>query len=153
LLFVAEHRGGPLKKEQHRQLIRWAYLCSEHVLHLFGDVIDERIIHAIDIAKKWEKGEVSVGDARKASVRILELARELSNPTSIAVARSVGHTVATAHMADHSLGGALYALKAIKSLGQSIEDEREWQNALLPQEVRDLVLENRPIKEKPFGLL
>lgn len=151
--FVAEHRGGPLKKEQHRQLIRWAYLCSEHVLHLFGDVIDERIIHAIDIAKKWEKGEVSVGDARKASVRILELARELSNPTSIAVARSVGHTVATAHMADHSLGGALYALKAIKSLGQSIEDEREWQNALLPQEVRDLVLENRPIKEKPFGLL
>ncbi|MFN4151335.1 MAG: putative immunity protein [Candidatus Sericytochromatia bacterium] len=151
--FVAEHRGGPLKKEQHRQLIRWAYLCSEHVLNLFGDVIDERIIHALDIAKKWEKGEVSVGEARKSSVRILELARELSNPTSIAVARSVGHTVATAHMADHSLGGALYALKAIKSLGQSIDDEREWQNSLLPQEIRDLVLENRPIKEKPFGLL
>jgi hypothetical protein len=43
--------------------------------------------------------------------------------TAIAVARSVGHAVATAHIADHSLGAAWYALKAVKSAGKSIGEE------------------------------
>jgi len=34
--FIAEHRGGPLKKEQHYQLIKWACDCAEHVLCLFN---------------------------------------------------------------------------------------------------------------------
>jgi hypothetical protein len=37
-----------------------------------------------------------------------------SNAVSVALARAVGHAVATAHMADHSLRAADYALKAIK---------------------------------------
>lgn len=32
--FVAMHRGGPLKKEQHIQLMKRAIQCSEHVLDL-----------------------------------------------------------------------------------------------------------------------
>ena len=72
---------------------------------------------------------------------ILEaLAKESSNPTAIAVARSVGHAVATAHAADHSLGAALYALKAVKSAGKSIEAERDWQDKQLPIEIKDLIL-------------
>jgi hypothetical protein len=41
--FIAEHRGGSLKKEQHYQLIQWACDFAEHVLHLFGKNIDERL--------------------------------------------------------------------------------------------------------------
>ena len=52
----------------------------------------------------------------------------LSNPISIAVARSIGQAVATAHMADHSLGAAIYALKAVKFADKSIDAERKWQN-------------------------
>ena len=106
--FVAEHRGGPLKKEQHYQLIKWACDCAEHVLHLFGEKIDERLINALCVAKEWKQGNASVGDARKASLDAIATANKSSNPTAIAVARSVGHAVATAHMADHSLGAALY---------------------------------------------
>jgi pullulanase/glycogen debranching enzyme len=141
--FVAEHRGGPLKKEQHYQLINWACDCAEHVLHLFSERIDDRLRDALRVAKDWKQGKASVGDARKASLDAIAVANESSNPTSIAVARSVGHAVATAHMADHSLGAALYALKATKNAGISLDEERKWQNEQLPSEIADLVISTR----------
>lgn len=144
--FIAEHRGGPLKKEQHRQLIKWACDCAEHVLPLFGEVTDERLIKAILVARAWEQGKASVGDARKASVGAHALARESSNPASIAAARAAGHAVATAHMADHSSGAADYALKAVKNAGESVETERKWQDEQLPSEIRELVLTARRIR-------
>ena len=146
--FIAEHRGGLLKKEQHRQLIQWSCDCVEHVLPLFGDISDERLENAIRVAKKWARGEATVGDARKASLQAIAAARESSSAIAIAAARSVGHAVATAHMADHSLGAALYALKAVKNAGKSIDAEREWQNEQLPPEIMELVLSARSKKEK-----
>ena len=141
--FIAEHRGGPLKKEQHYQLIQWACDCAEHVLHLFGENIDEQLKNALCVAKEWKQGISSVGDARKAAVGAHMVAREASNPRAIAVARSVGHAVATAHIADHSLGAAWYALKAVKNAGRSIDAERKWQDEQLPSEIKELVLTAR----------
>ena len=137
--FVAEHRGGPLKKEQHRQLINWACKCAGHVLPLCGDTPDKRLVNALLVAGEWEKGNASVGDARKAASSAIAVANESSNLVSIAVARAIGHAVATAHMADHSLGGALYALKAVKIAGKSVEAERNWQKKQLPPEIMYLI--------------
>jgi hypothetical protein len=141
--FIAEHRGGLLKKEQHYQLMQWACDCAKHVLPLFGDTIDERLRSALKVAKAWRQGNASVGDARKASVAAHAVARESPNPAAVAVARSVGQAVATAHMADHSLGAAWYALKAVKSAGKPIEAERKWQDDQLPAEIKELVLTAR----------
>jgi len=49
-------------------------------------------------------------------------------------------------MADHALGAALYALKAVKSAGKSIEAERKWQKEQLPSEIKELVLNTVPGK-------
>lgn len=138
--FVAEHRGGPLGKEQHYQLSKWACDCSQHVLDLLGDHVDERLTEALEVARKWRKGEASVGESRKASVLSHSVARESDNLTDISIARSIGHAVATAHMADHSLGGAYYALKAIKNENRSVQKEMEWQQKQLPIEIRELVI-------------
>jgi hypothetical protein len=150
--FIAEHRGGLLKKAQQRQLIMWACGCSKHVMPFFGEKVDDRLNNALRVAKEWGKGNASVGDARKASLEAIAVANECSDPVSIAVARSVGHAVATAHMADHSLGAALYVLKAVKSAGKSMEEEREWQNEQLPREIRELVLTSRREKESALGI-
>lgn len=141
--FIAEHQDGPLKKEQHFQLMQWACDCAKHVLPLYGETRDERLRNALKVAKEWNQGNASVGDARKASVGAHAVARESSNPTVIAVARSVGHAAATAHMADHSLGAAWYALKAVKSAGKSIDAERKWQDEHLPSGIKELVLTAR----------
>jgi hypothetical protein len=149
--FIAEHRGGLLKKDQHRQLINWACICCEHVLPLCNETVDERLINALLIAKEWSSGNAKVGDAMKASVASHATAREYVNPISIAVARSVGQAVASAHMADHSLGAAMYALKAVKIAKKSIEAERKWQNEQLPSEIKKLVLSLRIEKEQSFN--
>ena len=156
--FVAVHRGGLLTKDNHHKLIRWARECSNHVLLLLNDGnIDTRLLHALHVAKEWENGNVPVGDAMKASVGAHAVAREASNPVSIAVARSIGHAVATAHMADHSLGGPLYALKAVKNAGGSVDNERAWQNEQLqrlqlPADLVELVLMTMMVKEKAFKI-
>ena len=140
--FVAEHRGGPLTKDQHKQLILWACKCVENVLPLISD-IDERLTNAIKTAKEWTKNNASVGDARNASFDAIAVANKLTNPIEIAVARSVGHTVATAHMADHSLRAAEYALKAIKLADKSIDIERKFQDKHLSLDITELVLSAR----------
>ena len=145
--FVAAHLGGLLSKEHHRLLINWAHICATHILSDFGQSIDERLNNALKSAKAWEQEEISVGEARNASLEAIAVANENSNPISIAVARSVGHAVATAHMADHSLRAADYALKAIKISGQSVDAERKWQDEQLPTSIKDLVLSAR--NEKP----
>jgi hypothetical protein len=152
--FVAAHRGGPLTKKNHHKLIRWARECSEHVLPLVEN-IDQRLIHALDVATDWENENASTGDAMKASRGAHAAAREYTNPVSTAVSRSVGHAVATAHMADHSLGAALYALKSVKLAGKSVDKERKWQNKKLqklPAEIFELVQTTMTIKEKSFKM-
>jgi hypothetical protein len=46
-------------------------------------------------------------------------------------------------MADHSLGAALYALRAAKAAGEPVERERKWQDGQLPRGIRRLVLSAR----------
>jgi hypothetical protein len=59
----------------------------------------------------------------------------------------VGQAVATAHMADHALGAAWYALKAVKNAGKSPDAERRWQDEQLPLEIMDLILSARKSKK------
>ena len=148
--FIAEHRGGPLTKENHRRLIRWARECSEHVLPLIDTEIDKRLIYALEIAKAWENGNVPTGAAVKASVGAHAVARQSNDPVYKAVARSIGQSVATAHMADHSLGGAFYALKAVKLANGNIDVERKWQTgklAELPSDIRQIMSTMWKMKE------
>lgn len=145
--FIAAHRGGPLTKQQHYLLIHLACSYAEHLFPLIGNQVDICLQDALAIAKLWTQGAATVGDARKASVAAHAYARSLTNPVEIAVARAVGHAVATAHMADHSLGPAYYALKAVKSAGQSVEVERKWQDEQIPTEIRELYLSAREIRK------
>lgn len=142
--FVAEHRGGPLGLAEHRLLALWAADCAEHVLPAFTVHSDDaRPTLAVSVARAWAHGEVSVGHAQKASVAAHAAARGVREGAAIAAARAAGHAAATAHMADHALGAAYYALKAVQSSKRSIEDERAWQDEKLPDEIRELVLSGR----------
>ncbi|MEI6752414.1 MAG: putative immunity protein [Paludibacter sp.] len=138
--FVALHRGGNLSVEHHRLLIHWAICCAEHVLKLCDNSYIGRLRHVLSVAKEWEKGMTTTGMARKASLEAISIANESTDTVSVAVARSVGHAVATAHMADHSFFALEYALKAFKLAGLSVENERNRMNDFLPNEISELVL-------------
>jgi len=100
----------------HRLLAAWAADCAQRVLHLFESVsTDDGPLCAIETARTWSRGEVSVGTAQKAAV-------------------------ATAHMADHSMGAAIYVIKALTAAGQPVEDEKQWQINHLPESLRTEML-------------
>lgn len=150
--FKALHSGGSLSVEHHLLLARWACNCAGHVMLLRGEEPDPRIEQVLITAKAWYDGSATVGDARQVSLKAISLANESTNPVLVALARCAGHAAATAHMADHALEAAMYALKAVKLAGKPVEAEREWQNSQLPEEIRNLILSARQEKESHFRL-
>jgi len=147
--FVAEHRGGPLSKDHHRLLALWAAGCAEHVLQaLWTATDDNRTWEAVRLARAWAAGEIPVGDAQRAALAAHAAARACTNAAAQAAARSAGHAVATAHMADHSLGAAGYALKACQLADLPADDERHWQDQQLPPSLVQLVLSARAARRE-----
>ncbi len=140
--FVAAHRGGPLDRESHRLLARWAADCAESVLPLFARCSDDgRPGRAIEVARAWAGGEVPTGAAMKASLAAHAAARAVKDPTAIAGARAAGQAVATAHCADHCMGALLYALKALAAAGLPTRSELQTRLEKLPVGLRKPVSE------------
>ena len=149
--WVLEHRGGALKKEQQKQLVKWAIDCVNHILPLLDNNVNEKIINAINTGNNWIIGNAKTGDAIKSAREILKYVRTLDNELEIAITRAAGHAVATAHMADHSMGAAKYCLDAIKIIGGSIENEVKWQIKNIPNGLEELVLEGLKNKNIIMG--
>jgi hypothetical protein len=142
--FVAVGRGGSLRVEHHHQLAAWAADCAAHVLRLFiASSADDRPQRGVEAARAWAAGALSVGDARTAALDAHAAARTAAGDAAAAAARAAGHAAATAHMADHCLGAAAYALKAVAAAGISSANERIWQDQNLSAGIRELVLSAR----------
>ena len=141
--FIANHAGGLLTIENHKLLIIWAIKCVEHAIEIgFLKNIDQRALNAIQIAKEWEKGKVTVGDARNAAFSAHNAARENPEQFDKAIIRACGHTVATAHMADHSLKAKEYILKGLKYIVDKNDYEKEkiWQIENADSRIKELIL-------------
>jgi hypothetical protein len=96
--------------------------------------------------------------ARTAAFAAHDAAREAFGAAKEA-ARAAGHAVAVAHMADHELGAASYAIRAARAAADP--DDRDdagraecrWQRAQLPSEIRELVLDDQRLRnEKCWSL-
>ena len=150
--YKAVHRGGPLDLARHRQLAVWAADCAEHVLGLFevNCPHDDRPRRAIETARAWVAGTVSVGAARTAAFAAHAAARATAGAAQDA-ARAAGHAVATAHMADHAPGPALYAVRAVRAAAgaEAAEEERAWQLQRLPTAIKPLVVST--LKTRKFA--
>src|SRR2546423_9831766 len=67
--FITVRRGGTLVDSDHQLLALWAAACAEHVLYLFEAMRpdDPRPRHAIDQARAWVRGELTMSEARAAA--------------------------------------------------------------------------------------
>ena len=153
--FVTVRRGGTLEDGHHRLLAAWAADCAEHILVLFSaqHPQDDRPRQAIEQARAWSRGEISLTQARQAAVAAHAAARTASGAAREA-ARAAGHAAATAHMADHELGAAAYALRAVRAASppdqrdEISRKECQWQRAQLPAAIRDLVLSDEKLRNR-----
>ena len=139
--WVLEHRGGTLKIEHQKLLMKWAIDCVVHLLPLLNNNINEKINNALNIGNNWIIGNVKTGDVINCSREIVKYVKTLDNNIEIALTRAAGHAVATAHMSDHSMEVVYYGIKAIKYKGGIIETEIKWQIENIPKDIKELVIE------------
>lgn len=134
----------------HHLLALWAATCAEHVLYLFESEkpSDSRPRHAIEQARAWARGEITMSQARAAAGHAMAAARDLSGAARHA-AYAAGQAAAVAHVAAHELGAAAYAIKAACAAAPEGEGEStgqfecRWQREQLPDEIRELVLDDQ----------
>ena len=158
--FVTIRRGGTLDDETHHLLAVWSADCAARVLHLFEceHPGDGRPRMAVNQAYAWARGEITMTQARAAAYAAHDAAKGAVGAAREA-ARSAGHAVATAHMADHELGGAAYAIRAIRAaVGPDERDEAgraecRWQQSHLPSAIRELVLDDMRLRTKKLWSL
>ena len=151
---VTIRRGGTLTDDDHHLLALWAATCAEHVLELFEAVrpSDPRPRLAIEQARAWARGEVRMSQARAAGGHAMAAARDLRGPARFA-AYAAGQAAVVAHVAEHELGAAAYAIKAVGVGAEATggrgaaeaarKAECLWQREQLPAAIRDLVLDDQ----------
>ena len=148
--FITVRRGGTLLDADHQLLARWAADCAEHVLHHFERVRpdDHRPRQAIEGTHAWVRGEVRMSEARKAAFASNAAARTVGGAAKLA-ALAGGQAAAVPHVAAHDLGAAAYAIRAVGEAAPKSErdvaarEECRWQRELLPDAIRDLVLDDQ----------
>src|SRR5262249_29691575 len=151
--FITVRRGGTLVDSDHQLLALWAATCAEHVLHLFEALRphDLRPRHAIDQARAWVRGEITMSQARPAAGHAQAAARDLRGAARHA-AYAAGQAAVVAHVAAHELGAAAYAIKAVRAAAPKGEGESAgrleclWQREQLPEAIRELVLDDQPLR-------
>lgn len=151
--YITLRRGGTLTDPDHHLLALWAATCAEHVLELFESERpeDPRARRAIEHARAWVRGEVTMMESRAAGGHAMGAARELRGAARYA-AYSAGQAAAVAHVAAHDLGAAAYAIKAVKAAGPVDEAaaaarmECQWQREQLPEDIRDLVIDSQSLR-------
>jgi thymidine phosphorylase len=150
---VTIRRGGTLTDADHRLLALWAASCAEHVLGHFESARpgDLRPRHAIEHARAWVRGEVTMMRARAAGGQAMGAARDLRGAARHA-AYAAGQAGAVAHVAAHDLGAAAYAIKAARAAAPADLSEAagrlecQWQRDQLPAAIRELVLDDQRLR-------
>ncbi|MFN8512749.1 MAG: hypothetical protein U0841_09210 [Chloroflexia bacterium] len=151
--FITIRRGGTLTDADHHLLALWAAACAEHVLLLFAAVRpdDPRPRHAIEQARAWARGEISMTQSRTAGGHANAAARDLRGAARHA-AYAAAQAALVAHVAAHELGAAAYAIKAARAAAPagSGKDaghrECQWQRDQLPAAIRALVLDDQHLR-------
>jgi thymidine phosphorylase len=152
---ITIRRGGTLSDADHHRLAVWAADCAEHVLPLFEAARpgDDRPRRAIEHARAWARGEVTMTAARAAGGHAMGAARDLQGAPRFA-AYAAGQAGVVAHVAAHELGAAAYAIKAVRAAAPHRErdaagrTECRWQRDRLPGEIRDLVLDDERLRNE-----
>jgi hypothetical protein len=151
--FITIRRGGTLTDSDHHLLALWAAECAEHVLPLFESVktSDSRPRYAIEQARAWVRGEITMSQSRAAGGHAMAAARDLNGAARYA-AYAAGQAAVVAHVAAHELGAAAYAIKAVQAAAPEGEGEStgrlecRWQRNRLPDAIRDLVLDDQQLR-------
>ena len=151
--FVTIRRGGTLTDSDHRLLALWAASCAEHVLDLFESAQpeDPRPRLAIEHARAWVRGDVTMMRARAAGGHAMGAARDLRGqhdmPPTPQGRPGRSHTSPRTSSVLPPMRS-----RAARAAGPEGESEAagrrecQWQREQLPGAIRELVLDDQRLR-------
>jgi hypothetical protein len=150
-------------KSDQRLMAIWAADCAERVLPFFEQAYpnDDRPRTAIKVCRTWVLTSIfKMAEIRSASLAAHAAARQAKddgNHVACLAARAAGQAVATAHVAQHAFGGALYALKTVAAADPAqakteVAKERDWQAQHIATSLRLEFLKRVVVQERKRGI-
>jgi hypothetical protein len=137
LTYKDETLKALVAQSSKKTLAVWAKACAEHVLPYFETAFpdDRRPRQALETLQDWiNTGEFHMNAIRRAALDAHAAAREVAmDSPARSAARAAGQAVATAHVKEHALATANYALQCIfranleSNPETAIAAERTWQ--------------------------
>jgi hypothetical protein len=99
----------------------------------------------VEAARAWAHGELAMMRARAVGGHAMGAARPLRGAPRFA-AYAAGQAACVGHVAEHDLGAAAYAIRAVQAFDPdpgARRRERDWQRDRLDDSVRDLVIDDQ----------
>ena len=124
-----------LSVSDRRELVEWTIACAERMLPLFlaERPDDTRPQDALDAARAFLRGELSIEAVREKAFACHAAAREAQDPSALAAARVCGQAAAVAHMAGHARQVPRYTAKAFPGDRSRRDEELAWQRMNVPE--------------------
>ena len=124
-----------LSVSDRRELVEWTIACAERMLPLFlaERPDDTRPQEALDAARAFLRGELSIETVREKAFACHAAAREAQDPSALAAARVCGQAAAVAHMAGHARQVPRYTAKAFPGDRSRRDEELAWQRMNVPE--------------------
>jgi hypothetical protein len=123
-----------LSEQDRRELVEWTIACAERMLPLFlaERPDDARPREALEAARAFTRGRMSIEDVREKAFAAHAAAREAGDPSALAAARVCGQAAAVAHMAGHARQVPRYTAKAFPGDRARRDEELAWQRVNVP---------------------
>ncbi len=148
-------------RQDQQLMATWAADCAGRVLPFFEKAYpgDDRPRKALKTCRVWvSTGVFRMAEIRGASLSAHAAAREAKdNHPAFFAARAAGQAVATAHVPQHALGAAYYALKAVAAADPALAKahvarEFAWQSRRLPEHLQQELCGRIQIQENSRGI-
>lgn len=104
-----------IAEQNHKTLVLWAFdLAAQAVEALEEKYPDEvRPRTALELSKKWAKGEIKMPAAKRAILACHAVAKEITDKECIALCHAIGQACSVVHTVSHAIGFPVYDLTAI----------------------------------------
>ena len=142
-------RGGTLTDADHHLLALWAATALNTSFPCFEAArpSDRRPRAAIRAARAWAHGDLTMMTARAAGGHAMGAARDLRGAERFA-AYAAGQAAVVAHVAEHDLGAAAYAIGPLRRLPRGEGRSRpagasRWRRGQRAAPIRALVLDDQ----------
>lgn len=98
-----------------RQIILWSFAAVEPIVVQLKQRYpsDPRPVQAVEAAKKWSRGEITIRPARRAILAVHAMAGDITSCEDQALVHAVGQGVSCVHTPGHAMGLPIYHLSAL----------------------------------------